>query len=107
MSGSYLRIHETDNLNLCIRYITHHTSNHLYHFDSEIRIRIVIHRVYIALFCCTISITLRVCRVTNPSEWVLWLNDMGGTFSARHYIWLLSCGPCGPTPICGVSKKPG
>ena len=51
MSGSYLRIHETNNLNLRIRYITHHTSNHLYHcsLDSEIRIRIVIHRVYIAL----------------------------------------------------------
>jgi hypothetical protein len=47
MSGSYLRIHETNNLNLRIRYITHH----LYHCspDSEIRIRIVIHRVYIAL----------------------------------------------------------
>jgi len=51
MPGSYLRFHETDNLNLRIRYITRHTTNHLYDssaFDS-IRVCVVIRHVYIAL----------------------------------------------------------
>jgi hypothetical protein len=73
MSGWYLRIHETNNLNPCIRYITHHIESPLPLFSPRLRYS-GSHRNPPCIYCSVVLLHYcfhsKNCRVTNPTKLV-------------------------------------